>query len=450
MDNLQSKKNYGIKAFFPLIVFLIIYLGSGIFFTLMGIEKPFNQVPREAALLGGLVAAIIMGKDKVDFKIDIISKHGGDSGVILMCIIFLLAGAFAGAARGMGGVDATVNLGLSIIPRKFIFSGIFIIAALIATAMGTSMGTISAIGPIAIGLAEKAHISPTIAIAAVLGGAMFGDNLSIISDTTIAATRGAGCEMNEKFKMNLLIALPAAIVAIICYSFVGTGEELTGEYTYNIVRIVPYIIVLITALLGMNVIVVLLLGTGMCGVIGFITGSLTFSTYAQAIAKGINGMSGLIIIAIVLRGLTGIAKEYGGIDWLVNSLEKRIHSRRGAEYGISALVSLVDCSMANNTVAILVSAPLAKTFAKIYNIAPKRLASLLDIFSCAVQGIIPHGGQMLLASTLTGLSPFAIVSDSYYPFLLAIAAIITIQFGLLRTKEEKMGVELYKESEAEI
>ena len=403
----------------------------------------FYQLPAPVAVFVGIIAAFILFKGTIMEKFDTFLEGCGHQDIITMCIIYLLAGAFAGVSKAMGGVDATVNLGLSIIPRKFIFSGIFIIAALIATAMGTSMGTISAIGPIAIGLAEKAHISPTIAIAAVLGGAMFGDNLSIISDTTIAATRGAGCEMNEKFKMNLLIALPAAIVAIICYSFVGTGEELTGEYTYNIVRIVPYIIVLITALLGMNVIVVLLLGTGMCGVIGFVTGSLTFSTYAQAIAKGINGMSGLIIIAIVLRGLTGIAKEYGGIDWLVNS-------RRGAEYGISALVSLVDCSMANNTVAILVSAPLGKTFAKIYNIAPKRLASLLDIFSCAVQGIIPHGGQMLLASTLTGLSPFAIVIDSYYPFLLAIAAIITIQFGLLRTKEEKMGVELYKESEAEI
>ena len=447
---MENKAKPSFVGLIPFLIFVAIYLGTGVVLQMKGVGMAFYQLPAPVAVFVGIIAAFILFKGSIIEKFDTFLEGCGHQDIITMCIIYLLAGAFAGVSKAMGGVDATVNLGLSIIPRKFIFSGIFIIAALIATAMGTSMGTISAIGPIAIGLAEKAHISPTIAIAAVLGGAMFGDNLSIISDTTIAATRGAGCEMNEKFKMNLLIALPAAIVAIICYSFVGTGEELTGEYTYNIVRIVPYIIVLIIALLGMNVIVVLLLGTGMCGVIGFITGSLTFSTYAQAIAKGINGMSGLIIIAIVLRGLTGIAKEYGGIDWLVNSLEKRIHSRRGAEYGISALVALVDCSMANNTVAILVSAPLAKTFAKIYNIAPKRLASLLDIFSCAVQGIIPHGGQMLLASTLTGLSPFAIVSDSYYPFLLAIAAIITIQFGLLRTKEEKMGVELYKESEAEI
>lgn len=437
-------KDYGPKAFFPLFVFLFIYLGAGIIFSIMGVERPFNQIPREAALVAGIVAALIMGKEKLDFKIDLISKHGGEPGVILMCIIFLLAGAFAGAAKGMGGVEATVNLGLSIIPRKFIFSGIFIISALIATAMGTSMGTIAAIGPIALGLAAKANILPEIAIASVVGGAMFGDNLSIISDTTIAATRGAGCNMNEKFKMNFLIALPAALLTIIIYAFIGTGEELQGVYSYEIIKIVPYIIVLISALLGMNVIAVLLLGTGMCGIIGLMTHSITLSSYAQSITAGINGMSGLIIIAIVLRGLTGLVSEYGGIKWLVNSLEKRIHSRRGAEYGISLLVALVDCSMANNTVAILVTAPLAKTFAKIHNIAPKRIASLLDIFSCAMQGILPHGGQMLLASTLTGLSPFVIVKSSYYIFLLTFFAIITIQFGLLKTKEEKLGIKIYE------
>ena len=441
----KRTKNYGVLAFIPLIVFLLIYLGSGIIFTLMGVPDSFKQVPREFALVGGIVAVLFMGKDRTfDEKIDILAKSGGESGVILMSLIFLLAGAFSGVAKGMGGVDATVNLGLTFIPKQFIFAGVFIISSVIATAMGTSMGTISAIGPIALGVAEKAAVSPAIAIAAVIGGAMFGDNLSIISDTTIAATKGAGCEMRDKFKMNLLIALPAAIISIIVYCFVGAGGELTGEYPFEIIKVLPYVVVLITAIMGLNVVAVLMLVIAMCGVIGMFTGAFDFPGFAQAAAGGINGMASIIILAIMLRGITGVVKEYGGIDWLLDKLGSRVKTRRGAEYAIAALVGIIDVSMANNTIAILVSCPLAMTLAKKFNIAPKRIASLLDIFACSVQGIIPHGGQLLLAMGLTGLSPFAIIGKSYYLFLLAIAAIITIHFGLLKTTEEKEGKSMYK------
>jgi Na+/H+ antiporter NhaC len=237
--------------------------------------------------------------------------------------------------------------------------------------------------------------------------------------------------------MNFLIAVPASIVAIIFYNVLGTSGTLTGPFDYDIIKILPYIVVLVAALVGMNVVSVLLLGTGICGIIGIATGSLTFITFMQSIASGIKGMAGLVILAIVLRGLTGIASEYGGVDWLVKKLSKNMNSRKSAEYGIATLVGLIDVSMANNTVAILVTAPIANTFAKLHNIAPKRVASIMDIFSCVIQGIIPHGGQMLLASTLAGISPFEILKYSYYPIFLAIFAIITIQFGLLKTKEEK-------------
>lgn len=450
MNENKNKSNYGPWAFMPLLVFLAIYLGAGIFYTIQGIETPFGQIPRMAALTCGIIVALIMGKnDKLDFKIDVFAKNAGDPGIMLMSLIFLLAGAFAATAKAMGGMDAAVNLGLSIIPRQFIFAGLFIISALIATAMGTSMGTIAAIGPIAIGVAERADVSTAIAIAAVLGGSMFGDNLSIISDTTIAATRGAGCKMSDKFKMNLLIAVPAAIITFVLYSLVGVSGSLDETYSFDLIKVLPYACVLVTAIAGLNVVVVLLLGTVISGAIGLAVGSLTIVTFAQAIDSGMAGMYSLVIIAMLVRGLTGIVKEYGGIDWLINALTSRISTRKGGEYGIAALVGLIDAALCNNTIAIIIATPLAKTIAKLYNIAPKRVASLMDIFSCVVQAIIPHGGQMLLCCTLTGLSPIVIIGSSYYPFFLAIVAVITIQFGLLRTKEEKENIAMYADEELE-
>src|SRR5699024_7645269 len=278
MRNEQGKlvtKNYGGLAFLPLLVFLALYLGGGIIFSMMGIENPFQQIPRETALIAGLVIALLMGQESLDEKVDVFAESAGDSGVILMCLIFLLSGAFAGVAEAMGGVESTVNLGLTYVPQKFIFSGLFVIASFIATSMGTSMGTIAAIGPIAVGIAEKASIHPGIAISAVVGGAMFGDNLSIISDTTIAATRGVGAEMKDKFRMNFLIALPAAIISIIAYAMVGTAGTLDGEFPFQLIKVLPYIVVLITAIVGVNVIVVLLSGTIFAGVVGLVMGSMT-------------------------------------------------------------------------------------------------------------------------------------------------------------------------------
>ena len=451
MEN-QKKKTYGLSAFTPLFVFLAIYLGSGILFALLGYGgDSFKQIPRTAALVAALLVCLCMGgkERNLEYRMDTFCKGAADANTMIMVVIFLLAGAFSGVASAMGGVEATANLGLTFVPQQFIFAGIFIISAFVATAMGTSMGTISAIGPIAVAVAEGAGVSLAVALGSVLGGAMFGDNLSMISDTTIAATRGAGAEMRDKFKMNGLIALPAALIAIVIYCLVGSGGELAGAYEYSLIKILPYIVVLVTALIGLNVVLVLLLGTIVAGVIGFATGSLTLATYSAGITDGISGMASIIIVTIILRGLTGIAKEYGGIDWLVEKMGKHMHTRRSAEYGMCLLTGLVDMSMGNNTMAILVSAPLAMRFARKFNISRKRVASLLDISACVFQSFIPHGGQLMLGISMTGLSPFALIAASYYPILLGLATIVTIQFGLLKTKEEKNGISLYPEGEEE-
>lgn len=448
MENKEFKHpNYGFFAFIPLIVFLAVYLGAGIVLSMTNIENPFGQVSQESVLLLALTIAVLMAKGTMDQKMDIFAASAGETGNLLMCEIFLVAGAFAGVASAMGGVESTVNLGLSVIPLRFLFAGIFIIGAFISTAMGTSMGTIAAIGPIAIGIAEKANISPLIAMAAVLGGAMFGDNLSIISDTTIAATRGAGCKMSDKFKMNLKIAIPAAIVTIIIYCLIGKGGEINTSYSFDIIKILPYVIVIVASVAGFNVIIILLSAIAIAGAIGFITGTLNFITFFAAIQRGMSGMFSITIIALLIKGVTGLVKYMGGLDWLTEKLTKNIKSRKGGEFSISALVSLVDAAIANNTIAILLTAPLTRNIAKEYNIAPKRVASLLDIFSCVIQGIIPHSPQVLLCLGMLGMSvsPLHIIQNAYYMFFLALAAIITIAFGLLRTKEEKNNIKLYKE-----
>lgn len=445
----NTKMNSGLKAFMPLFVFLFFYLGSGILFTILGEESPFSLIPRNAALIFALTTGLIMCRGSLDDRIDLFAKAAGDPGNMLMCVIFLAAGGFAGVAKAMGGVESVVNLGLTFIPLQFIVAGIFIISSFVATAMGTSMGTIAAIGPIAVEVSNKANLSPELTIAAVLCGAMFGDNLSVISDTTIAATRGVGCKMSDKFKMNFKIALPAAIVTIIIYSVLGTSATLDQVFEYNIIKVLPYIAVIVAAIMGFNVIAILIGGIAVSGIVGFITGSLNFITFSQAISDGMVSMFSIVIIALLMRGIIGLITYMGGLEWLISKLTLKIKTRKGAEYGIASMVSLADAAIANNTIAILLTAPLVKKIARQYNIAPKRVASLLDIFSCIMQGILPHSGQMLLCVSLLGglASPFLIMGNSFYLMLLFIASIITIHFGLLRTKEEKMEINVYNEDE---
>lgn len=438
-----GKKKYGGLAFLPLIVFLLIYIGGGIFLTIMGVEKPFSQIPRQSALFVGIVVAFLMDRQtSVDEKLNIFSSRAGEGGIMLMVIIFLLAGAFSGVTSAMGAVDSIVNLCISFLPERFLIPGLFIISALIATAMGTSTGTVAAVAPIALGFADKSGISQAISLTAVSMGALFGDNLSLISDTTIAATRGAGCQMSDKFKMNFLIALPAAIATIVAYAIVGTPGVISDELSFSVLKMIPYFVVLIAAVSGMNVVVVLSGGIFLAGIVGIVTNSLTIGGFLSAIGSGMNGMFNVCIVAVLIRGLIGLTKEYGGIDWLLETSTKRIKTRKGAEYSIAALVSALAFAMANNTVAIIVASPIAKEIGDNYGIAPKRVASLLDIFSCIFLKLAPHSGGMLVLMGLAPITPLEIIKYSYYAFFLGIATIITIQFGLLRTSEEKETVKL--------
>lgn len=431
-------KNYGGWAFIPLIIFLIIYLGGGMLFSTLGVEKPFNQLPRHAALLIGVIVAFGMNrKMKLDDKIDIFTTTSGESGVMLMALIFLLAGAFAGVAKGMGGVSSVVNLGLTFVPQQFLIPGLFVISSFISTAMGTSTGTLVAVAPIALGISEKTGLNPAIALAACLGGAMFGDNLSVISDTTIAATRGVGCEMKDKFRMNFLIAIPAALATIIAFTVVGGSGQIEGDLSYSLIKVIPYLAVLGAAIAGVNVFVVLIGGILFAGLVGFLTGSMTFITFCQSIASGMDGMMNVTIMAILIRGLIGLIKEYGGIEWLVNKITGNIKSRKGAEYSIAILVSILVFCLVNNTIAIIIASPIAKQIGEKFKIAPKRTASLLDIFSCVILCLAPHAGGMLLITSMASVSPIEIISFSFYQVFLGLCTIITIQFGLMKTAEEK-------------
>ena len=328
---MENKKYYGWKGFFPLLTFLAIYLGSGLICAALGYGgDSFKQVPRMAALVGALLVCMCMGgkERSLEYRMDTFCKGMSNQGTMIMIMVFLLAGAFSGVAKAMGGVQATANLGLSLVPTQFMFAGLFLISAFMATAMGTSMGTISAVGPIAVAVAESAGLNLALAISTVLGGAMFGDNLSMISDTTIAATRGCGCEMRDKFKMNGVIAAVAAVLAMVIYTVVGSAAELTGDFSYEFIKVIPYIFILVFALTGCNVFILLLAGIGVAGAIGFATGSFDIPGFAQAMGSGMSGMYDICLIALLLRGVGGVAEELGAIDWLV----KKMHASGAKAY----------------------------------------------------------------------------------------------------------------------
>lgn len=439
MNNNQKSKKYGGLAFIPLVVFLALFLGSGIFFLIQGVEKPFGQIPLLSALLVALVIAFAMNKGvSLDEKISIFGKSASESGVMLMVVIFMLAGSFSSVSKAMGGVESVVNLGLSFIPTNFLVPGVFIIGCFISISTGTCVGTVVTMAPIAMGIAQASGINSAMAMGAVLGGAMFGDNLSVISDTTIAATRGVGAELKDKFRMNFKIALPAAVASIIAFSFAGGSvSNPVGPLEYSLIKVVPYLAVLASAIAGVNVVVVLICGIVLSGLVGFITASLTFATFMQAINSGMEGMAGVALLALFIRGIIGLIQNNGGIDWLVNKLTLRVKSRKGAEYSIAALVGALAFCLLDNTVAILTAAPIAKSIGDQFKIAPKRMASLLDIFACVALCIAPHTSMIVLLSTTTGTSPIHILQYAFYQMFLGIAAIITIQFDLMSTTEEK-------------
>ena len=420
-------------ALLPIGVFLVIFLGSGI------LTGDFYAMPAIVAFLIALAVAFLQNRD-LDFgqKITIISRGVGDENIITMCLIFLCAGAFSGAVTAAGGVDSTVNLGLSILPAKVAVAGLFVIGCFISVSMGTSMGTIAALAPIAAGISEKTGFGLAICMGAVVCGAMFGDNLSMISDTTIAAVKTQGCEMKDKFRENFLIVMPAAIITIVLFFLVTMhGDyQMTEELPYSIWRVVPYLLVLVGALIGINVFVVLLGGTAVSLIVGLATGSLTPATMFSAVGDGVTGMYDITVISIVVACIVSLVREAGGIQFILDLIRRRIRSSRGAEAGIAGLALLVDLCTANNTVAIVMSGPIAKEISTEFGVSSRRSASLLDIFTSVGQGVIPYGAQLLSAASLTGITPFDILPYLYYPLLMALSAALFIAFRGDRSRQQ--------------
>ncbi len=416
MENQNQGK---LSALLPIGVFLVIFLGAGIIF------QDFYAMPAIVAFLIALFVAFLQNR-KVSFdeKVKIIAQGVGEENIITMSLIFLCAGAFSGAVTAAGGVDSTVNLGLSLIPAHFIVAGLFIISCFISVSMGTSMGTIAALAPIAVGVSDEAGFPMAICIAAVVCGAMFGDNLSMISDTTIAAVKTQGCEMKDKFKANFLIVLPAAVITIVFFWFVTRDMSYniaSGEY--NLFQVIPYLVVLIGALIGINVFLVLIAGTVLSIVVGVWTGTIAVSEMFTVMGDGVTSMYDITVISIIVACIVSLVRANGGIQFILDLVKSRIRGKRGAQAGIAALALLVDLCTANNTVAIVMSGPIAKEICDEFGVEPKRSASLLDMFTSVGQGLIPYGAQLLSAATLTGLTPFDMMPYLIYPILMAVCGI---------------------------
>lgn len=444
MEYVRKKVGFTMKkgnpwALLPIAVFLMLFIAVGIIDNRMG-GMFGDSLPAIVGFLIALIVAFLQNPKgtKLTFeeKLNTMARGAGEENIMIMCLVFILAGAFSASVKAAGGADATVNFGLSILPGNVAVVGVFIIGCFISTSMGTSVGTIVALAPIAIGISEKTGISMALCIGAAVCGAMFGDNLSMISDTTIAATRTQGCAMKDKFRENFKIALPAAIVTAIIFfvSTMGTNYAPAEELTYNVVRIIPYLVVLIGALVGLNVFLLLVGGTVLSLAIGIAYGDFGLLDIFKIMGDGIMSMYDITVISILVAGVVSLVRQNGGIDWILYVIRRCIHGKKGAEIGIAALSSVVDCSTANNTVAIVIAGPIAKEIAEDYDISPKRTASLLDIFTSTFQGIIPYGAQLLYAAAATEMatqkiSSVQIVPYCYYPILLGVSALLFIIFG---------------------
>ncbi|MHC1747028.1 MAG: Na+/H+ antiporter NhaC family protein [Cellulosilyticaceae bacterium] len=429
MKKLHNKGNPW--ALLPIGIFLIIFIGTGV------VTKDFYKMPVLVAFMIAATVALAM-KPKVSLhdKLEIFCKGAGNNNIIMMCLIFLLAGAFSSVAKEMGAVEATVNLSLNILPPKLLVPGLFIIGCFISIAMGTSVGTITALTPIGLGIAEMTGIPAPLIIGAIISGGMFGDNLSMISDTTIAAVRTQGCELKDKFKVNFFIVLPAAIITFIMLTVMSLNANPVAamHYDVEIIKIIPYVGILIGALAGVNVFVLLGSGIVVSGLIGIFGGTFDVYTLASTVSTGMIGMEDLAMLSLVVGGTLEIIKANGGIDYLMHFITSRIHSKKGAEFGIAMLVSIVDICTANNTIAIVVAGPVAKEIAEEYEIDPRKTASILDIFSACWQGIIPYGAQVLAAAGLAAISPMELLGYLHYPMLMGICGLLAIAFGFPKLK----------------
>ena len=382
-----------------------------------------------AFMISSIYAVAISGGMPIRKRIDTYSRGAGANNLMLMLWIYVLAGAFAASAKAMGAVDATVNLALSLLPASMILPGLFLAACFISLSIGTSVGTIVALVPIAAGLAHSVDANLALTVAIIVGGAYFGDNLSFISDTTVVATQTQGCQMSDKFRVNALIVIPAAIIILIIYGILGAGTKApTHIDAVQYMKVLPYIVVLVTAIAGMNVMAVLTLGSILCGIIGIIDGGYDIFGWFSAMGNGVIGMGELIIIAMMAGGMLEIIRENGGIDFIISKITAHVNSKRGAELSIAALVSMVNICTANNTVAILTVGNISKKIGDKFGVDNRKAASILDTFSCTIQGLIPYGVQMLLAAGLSGLSPLDIIPYLYYPMAIGLAALFAIFF----------------------
>ena len=415
-------KQPSLWALSPLLVFLCLYLVVSI------LVNDFYKVPITVAFLVSSVYAVFITKGlSLSDRIMQYSKGAADKNIMLMIWIFVLAGAFAQSAKDIGAIEATVNMALELLPGNLLLAGFFLAACFISLSIGTSVGTIVALVPVIAGIAEKTDMNMAFMTAVVVGGAFFGDNLSFISDTTIAATRTQGCAMKDKFKVNFRIVLPAALCVLGYYIYRGFGMDVSHEsYTIEWVKVLPYLVVLLTAFMGLNVMAVLILGIMATGLVGLFTGSISFFDWFGSLGSGISGMGELIIISLMAGGMLELIRFNGGVDYIIEVLTRRISGKKGAEICIAALVSIANVCTANNTIAIITVGPLANDIATKYGVDKRKSASILDTFSCVIQGIIPYGAQMLMAAKLASISPISIIEYLYYPLGILVMALFSI------------------------
>ena len=423
---MSNKK--GLLALSPLILLIaLIALFTG--YSAEESHKDTSLSLTVAFMISSIYAVAISGGMPIRKRIDTYSRGAGANNLMLMLWIYVLAGAFAASAKAMGAVDATVNLALSLLPASMILPGLFLAACFISLSIGTSVGTIVALVPIAAGLAHSVDANLALTVAIIVGGAYFGDNLSFISDTTVVATQTQGCQMSDKFRVNALIVIPAAVIILIIYGILGAGTKApTHIDAVQYMKVLPYIVVLVTAIAGMNVMAVLTLGSILCGIIGIIDGGYDIFGWFSAMGNGVIGMGELIIIAMMAGGMHEIIRENGGIDFIISKITAHVNSKRGAELSIAALVSMVNICTANNTVAILTVGNISKKIGDKFGVDNRKAASILDTFSCTIQGLIPYGVQMLLAAGLSGLSPLDIIPYLHYPMAIGLAALFAILF----------------------
>ena len=414
----------GLLALSPLMVFIAFYLVTSI------IAGDFYKIPITVAfMVSSIYAIIICGGKPLMHRINTYSRGAATEQMMLMIWIFILAGAFAHSAKTMGSIDATVNLTLALLPPQMILAGMFIAACFISLSIGTSVGTIAALTPIATGVATETGTDVALMTAIIVGGSFFGDNLSFISDTTIMATQTQGCRLSDKFRVNFFIVAPAAIVILIVYLIMGRGVSAPQQlHPIEWLKVIPYLVVLVTAILGMNVMAVLTIGILMTGCIGLFTGGFDVFGWFGAMGEGILSMGELIIVTMMAGGMLELIKQQGGIDFIIRQLTRRVNGKRGAELSIAALVSLVDVCTANNTIAILTVGSIAKQIGDRYGVDNKKCASILDTFSCTIQGLIPYGAQILIAAGLASLNPISILPWLYYPFALGVTALLAVFF----------------------